>query len=65
MKKFLKYTGIFLLTILVGILLFVTFIYFRSASIASKNRKLIGVEAPTLYTGGFTFRDLNKNGMDL
>ena len=61
MKKFLKYTGIFLLTIIVGILLFLSFIYFRSTTIAAKNSKLIGAEAPTLYTGGFTFRDLNKN----
>jgi beta-glucosidase len=61
MKKFLKYIGIFLLTLLVGILLFVSFIYFRSTSIASENKKLIGVEAPKLYTGGFSFRDLNKN----
>ena len=62
MKKFLKFTGIFLLTLIVGILLFLSFVYFRSASIAAKNSKLIGAEAPTLYTGGFTFRDLNKNG---
>ena len=62
MKKFFKYLGIFFLSLIVGLIFFFTGIFFRSAIIAFKNQKLIGEEASVIHTGGFAFRDLNKNG---
>lgn len=62
MKKFFKFLGIVILSLIAALVIFFIVIYFRSASIASNNRKLIGEEAPINHSGGFTFRDLNKNG---
>jgi beta-glucosidase len=62
MKKFFKYLGIFFVSLIAGLIIFFTVIFFRSASIASQNLKLIGEDAPVIHTGGFAFRDLNKNG---
>lgn len=62
MKKFFKFLGIVILSLIAVLVIFFIVIYFRSASIASNNRKLIGEEAPINHSGGFAFRDLNKNG---
>jgi len=62
MKKFFKYLGIFFVSLIAGLIIFFTVIFFRSASIASQNVKLIVEDAPVIHTGGFAFRDLNKNG---
>lgn len=53
--------------ILLGIVLFGAVFYFLNYLLSQaktmRNIKLLGTEAPSLTINGFTFRDLNKNGM--
>lgn len=62
MKKFFKWLGIVLLS-LVGLLLLLLFVvYIQSWMHSRSNMAKLGPEAPTLQQEGYRFRDLNKNG---
>ncbi len=59
MLKFLKYTLLILLGLLLaGVVFF--YVYFGIQS--NRNLNKLGVEAPELEVDGFRYRDLNKNG---
>ncbi len=62
MRKFIKYLGYALLS-LVGLLLLVILgAYIRWFILSSSNLNALGPKAPILNEEGFKFRDLNKNG---
>ncbi len=62
MRKALKTIGIILLSVIVLILVVFQVFATNKAKQAKKLYAQLGEEAPTLMVGGFSFRDLNKNG---
>jgi len=62
MKKFFKFIGYALLSIIGFIAIFLTTVYVNSYFTYKEAAKLIGKEAPLLSIDGHDFRDLNKNG---
>lgn len=63
MKKIFKILA-FILGGLIGIILITWIIFYIKWNVsASHYRKFVGEEAPVLSAEGFTFRDLNKNGV--
>jgi len=62
MKKAFKIIGYILLVLLIIALLTGIFFFVKWNRTSTANMKLVGVEAPTLTTNRYSFRDLNKNG---
>jgi len=62
MKKFFKFIGYALLSIIGLIAIFLTTVYIKSYFTYKEAAKLIGKEAPMISIDGHEFRDLNKNG---
>jgi beta-glucosidase len=62
MKKFFKWLGIVLLSLIVVLLLLLFVLYIQSWMHSRSNMAKLGAEAPKLQQQGYTFRDLNKNG---
>lgn len=61
-KKILKVAGYTLGGILSVVLLLLAFVYIKSSRESTANMALLGKVAPVLVSGGFSYRDLNKNG---
>lgn len=61
-KKILKVVGYTLGGLLSAALVLSALVYFQSSRESAANMALLGKVAPVLVSGGFSYRDLNKNG---
>ena len=61
-KKILKVVGYTLGGLLSAALVLSALVYFQSSRESAANMALLGKVAPVLEAGGFSYRDLNKNG---
>ncbi len=62
MKRILKIIGYILLSLVVILLISVGYLFISDGIKSKRNLSQLGEEAKTLNEGGFSFRDLNKNG---
>ncbi len=63
MKKLFKILGMFFLIILIVIGGFLAYLFIAAGNKSENLLSQLGPEAPTLSEDGFSFRDLNKNGV--
>lgn len=62
MKRIFKIIGIIILSIVILIIGYISYIFISASSKSKARLATLGNEAPTISIDNFTFRDLNKNG---